>query len=154
MRKTPNSWYDLFASRNTEYEIPNTHPTMTYLQIAVHVPQVTGTFDYHLPPALEGQVQPGCLVTVPFGQQTVQGIVIGEVEVPAVADTRPVESLLDPVPAVTPAQIALAQHLAEATLAPLACEPRPSLCAAPTMSSHHGASPSGSHVGGFFRFFA
>ncbi|NUM44994.1 MAG: primosomal protein N' [Anaerolineales bacterium] len=93
---------------------------MTYLQIAVHVPQVTGTFDYHLPPALEGQVQPGCLVTVPFGQQTVQGIVIGEVEVPAVADTRPVESLLDPVPAVTPAQIALAQHLAEATLAPLA----------------------------------
>ncbi|GAB4579054.1 MAG: primosomal protein N' [Anaerolineales bacterium] len=93
---------------------------MTYLQIAVHVPQVSGTFDYHLPPELEGQVQIGCLVTVPFGQQTVQGIVIGQVEVPAVPETRPVESLLDPVPAVTPAQIALAHHLAESTLAPLA----------------------------------
>lgn len=93
---------------------------MTYLQIAVHVPQVSGTFDYHLPPELEGQVLPGCLVTVPFGQQTVQGIVIGEVDVPAVPETRPVESLLDPVPAVTPAQIALAQYLAESTLAPLA----------------------------------
>ncbi|HNB55141.1 MAG TPA: hypothetical protein PK530_24535, partial [Anaerolineales bacterium] len=87
-----------------------------FLQIAVHVPQVSGTFDYHLPPALEGQVQLGCLVTVPFGQQIVQGIVIAEVHVPAVAETRPVESLLDPVPAVTPAQIALAQHLAESTL--------------------------------------
>ncbi|HLF91644.1 MAG TPA: hypothetical protein VI451_22055, partial [Anaerolineales bacterium] len=93
---------------------------MTYLQIAVHVPQVSGTFDYHLPPELEGQVQPGCLVTVPFGAQTVQGIVIGEVDVPAVPETRPVESLLDPIPAVTPAQIALAQHIAETALAPLA----------------------------------
>lgn len=91
-----------------------------YLRIAVHVPQVSGTFDYHLPPELEGQVQPGCLVTVPFGQQTVQGLVIGEIDTPAVPDTRPVESLLDPAPAVTPAQIALAHHLAEITLAPLA----------------------------------
>jgi hypothetical protein len=43
-----------------------------YVEIAVNVPQVSGLFDYHLPPELEGLVKPGHLVEVPFAHQTVQ----------------------------------------------------------------------------------
>ena len=92
----------------------------TYLEIAVNVPQVSGEFDYHLPAELEGLVASGCLVTVPFGRQTVQGLVLGEVERPRVPQTRPVSALLDPQPALNAAQIALARGMASESLAPLA----------------------------------
>ncbi|MBU2610896.1 MAG: hypothetical protein KJ606_08130, partial [Chloroflexi bacterium] len=46
-----------------------------YAQIAVNIPTVTGVFDYALPRELEGKVGAGHLVTVPFGKQTVQGVV-------------------------------------------------------------------------------
>ena len=91
----------------------------TYLEIAVNVPQVSGVFHYHLPAELEGKVHPGHLVAVPFGKQRVQGVVLRQVDVPAVAETRPVLALIDPEVALMPAQLALAEHLAESTLAPL-----------------------------------
>ena len=47
-----------------------------YVEIAVSVPQVQGVFDYHLPPELEDRVEAGHLVTIPFGKQTVQGVVL------------------------------------------------------------------------------
>lgn len=90
-----------------------------YLEIAVNLPQVAGVFHYHLPPELEGRVVPGHLVEVPFGRQQAQGLVLGEVAVPEVAETRPVSGLVDPQVVVTPAQLALASYLAESTLAPL-----------------------------------
>jgi primosomal protein N' (replication factor Y) len=92
----------------------------TYVEIVVNVPQVRGVFHYHLPPELEGKIDVGHLVEVPFGQQKVQGIVTQFVDVPAVSDTRPVLGLIDPDTALTPAQISLAMELAETTLAPLA----------------------------------
>jgi primosomal protein N' (replication factor Y) (superfamily II helicase) len=91
-----------------------------YVEIAVNVPQVTGVFHYHLPPDLAGRVSLGCLVVVPFGQREVQGVVIRLIEQPEVPETRPVASLLDPVPALTSLQIRLAEDLALTTLAPLA----------------------------------
>jgi primosomal protein N' (replication factor Y) len=92
----------------------------TYLEIAVNVPQVSGTFHYHLPPELDGRVWGGHLVEIPFGKQRVQGVVIQAVGRPEVAETKPVLRLLDAQPVLTPAQLALAQALAESTLAPLA----------------------------------
>lgn len=94
-------------------------PALTYLEIAVNVPQVSGVFHYHLPPELEGVVIPGHLVEVPFGKQRVQGVVLRQVEAPAVRETKAVLALIDPEVAVTPAQLALAEHLAYTTLAPL-----------------------------------
>lgn len=91
-----------------------------YLEIAVNVPQVSGVFHYHTPPELDGQVEVGCLVLVPFGPRTVQGVVLGIVAQPEVAQTRAVIDLLDPEPVVTPQQIALAQVLSKKSLAPLA----------------------------------
>lgn len=92
----------------------------TYVEVAVNVPQVSGTFHYHLLPELEGVVQPGHLVEVPFGHQQVQGVVFRSVGQPEVPETKPVTSLLDPQPVLTALQIKLAGELAEATLAPLA----------------------------------
>src|SRR5512137_458625 len=92
----------------------------SYIEVAVNVPQVSGTFHYHLPPELEGVVQPGHLVEIPFGRQQVQGVVFRFVEQPEVSETKPVISLLDPQAVLTPVQIQLAGELAESTLAPLA----------------------------------
>ncbi len=68
----------------------------SFLEIAVNVPQVAGTFHYHLPPELEGRVEAGHLVEVPFGRQTVQGVVLRPVAEPQVAETRPVLALHSP----------------------------------------------------------
>jgi len=92
----------------------------TYVEIAVNVPRVAGVFHYHLPPEMESRVEVGHLMVVPFGGQTVHGVVLRFVTEPAVPETRPVLDLVDPAPVLMPAQIALAHFLSEAYLAPLA----------------------------------
>jgi primosomal protein N' (replication factor Y) len=91
-----------------------------FVEIAVNIPHLSGVFHYHAPPDLEGRIVAGHLVEVPFGKQRAQGVVLRPVEQPEVAETRPILSLLDPDPVITPAQIALAQQLAETTLSSLA----------------------------------
>ncbi len=90
-----------------------------YVEIAVHVPHVSGSFHYHLPPALEGQITRGHFVTVPFGKQTVQGVVLRTMDSPEVPKTRQVLALLDPEPVVTAAQIQLAHEMSRLSFAPL-----------------------------------
>jgi primosomal protein N' (replication factor Y) len=90
-----------------------------YVEVAVIIPRVTGTFSYHLPPNLAGRVSPGSLVTVPFGNQQVQGIVTRQMAEPDVPETRPVEALVDELPVVNANQMKLATWLARETLAPL-----------------------------------
>lgn len=91
-----------------------------YAQIAVNIPAVSDVFDYHVPPDLAGGISTGCLVTVPFGKQTVHGVVIRFIDQPSVAETKDIFDVLDPEPVLTTAQIALAEWMAEANLAPLA----------------------------------
>lgn len=93
---------------------------ITYVEVAVNVPQVSGLFHYHLPDELVSQVVPGSLVVAPFGNRPVQGIVIRLLERAEVRETRAIEAVLDPQPVVTPAQMELARWLAESTLSPLA----------------------------------
>ena len=69
----------------------------TFVEIAVNVSHVNRRFHYHLPPELEGRVDTGHLVTVPFGRQTVQGVVLGLEVQPDVSKTKPILELLDPV---------------------------------------------------------
>jgi primosomal protein N' (replication factor Y) (superfamily II helicase) len=92
----------------------------TYVEIAVNVPHVNEVFHYHLSAELEGQVQPGQLVEVPFGRQQVQGVVLRYVDEPEISQTKPVSALLDPTPVLMPAQMQLAGELAQSTLSPLA----------------------------------
>ncbi len=91
----------------------------SYVEVAINLPQISGSYHYHLPPDLLGAVVPGSLVIVPFGAQRVQGVVLRFIEIPEVAETRPVEELVDEKPALTAAQMELARWLAEETLAPL-----------------------------------
>lgn len=91
-----------------------------FVEVAVNIPQVSGLFDYHLSADLAGQVEPGSLVVVPFGQREVQGVVLRLLSHPGVKETKPVLGLVDPQPVITPAQMELARWIAETTLTPLA----------------------------------
>ena len=91
-----------------------------FLEIIVNVPHVAGIYHYHLPPELEKKVRKGHLVTVQFGRQIVQGVVVGFVDRPSVAETRPVIALVDQNAVLTMDQITLAQKLSFDCLAPLA----------------------------------
>lgn len=90
-----------------------------FVEVAINLPQISGTFHYHLPVELAVSVIPGSLVIVPFGRQRVQGVVLRTLDHPEVSETKPVEELVDEEPALTPAQIELAYWMAEETLAPL-----------------------------------
>ncbi len=93
---------------------------MAYIRVAVNIPSLSGEFDYSLPPELAERVGIGCLVAVPFGNQTVQGVVTQLLEQPSVAQVKPALSLLDSLPALTAAQIELARWMSAHFLQPLA----------------------------------
>jgi primosomal protein N' (replication factor Y) len=92
---------------------------LIYVEVAVNLPPVRGTFDYHLPPQLRQSVLPGHLVTAPFGHRKVQGIVIRRKQKPSVPETRPIDELLDPEPVMSIQQIELADWIASYYHAPL-----------------------------------
>jgi primosomal protein N' (replication factor Y) (superfamily II helicase) len=92
----------------------------TYVQIAVNVPAVSGIFDYCVPEPLLGQVGVGHLVIAPFGKQTVQGVIFRFIDQPSVPEVKEIIELVDPAPVMTPAQIALAETMAESMLSSLA----------------------------------
>jgi primosomal protein N' (replication factor Y) (superfamily II helicase) len=91
-----------------------------FAQVAVNVPSVAGVFDYAIPAELAGDVGIGCLVTLPFGKQRVQGVILRFVDQPSVADTKDILEIVASEPVLTATQIALAEWMAEATLSPLA----------------------------------
>jgi len=80
---------------------------------------VAPAFTYHLPDELQGRLAAGSLVVVPFGHRRLYGIVVALSDESPVPETRPVESLVDPDPVLTPAQIALARWMSREYLAPL-----------------------------------
>lgn len=90
-----------------------------FAEVAVNLPGVRGTFHYHIPPELRGQLRPGHLVTVPFGPRRVQGVLLRLLTETDIPETRPVEALLDPEPVLTEAQLLLAHWLSDQTRAPL-----------------------------------
>ena len=92
----------------------------SFVQIVVNIPAVSGVFDYALPGSLLGQVGPGHLVIIPFGKQTVQGVVFRFIDQPSVPEVKEVIELVDPEPVLTQAQLALAEEMADYNLMPLA----------------------------------
>ena len=92
----------------------------TFVQIVVNVPAVSGIFDYAVPESLLGKIGVGHLVIVPFGKQTVQGVVFRFIDQPSVPEVKEIRELVDPEPVLTQAQITLAEAMADATLSSLA----------------------------------
>jgi primosomal protein N' (replication factor Y) len=91
-----------------------------FARLAVNLPAVSGMFDYAIPDELAGQVGLGSLVTAPFGNQTVQGVVMDLLDAPAVAATKPLESLLDPLAVFSVPQMELAKWISAHYLQSLA----------------------------------
>jgi primosomal protein N' (replication factor Y) (superfamily II helicase) len=104
----------------------------SFARVAVNVPSLTGVFvdardegphavrgafDYEVPDRLAGNLAPGHLIIVPFGNQTVQAVVLRLMDEPGVASTRSILELVDPLPILTSQQVALAEWMAEDTLA-------------------------------------
>ncbi|WP_278199562.1 replication restart helicase PriA [Thermaerobacter marianensis] len=79
----------------------------------IAAPDVDRVFHFLIPPALEGRLEVGHRVIVPFGPRRVEGTVVGftgRAEVPP-ERLRPVAALQDPVPVLTPALIELARWM-------------------------------------------
>jgi len=82
------------------------------------LPNQEQAFDYIVPEPLLSEVSLGSLVTVPFGQRRLYGIVVklkSETELPRL---RSIQTTVDPVPVLTPSQIELARWMSRAYLAP------------------------------------
>jgi primosomal protein N' (replication factor Y) len=78
------------------------------------------TFSYAVPEDLRQQVALGQLVEVPFRSSTLQGVIVGLSDTPPPdVDIRPIISILDPIPALTPVQVVLARWLSARYLAHL-----------------------------------
>ncbi len=93
-----------------------------YAQVLVFLPvktRMTPVFDYSIPEALADDVRVGVLVTAPLRERVLPGIVIGLMETPSVPATRPLQSVLDPEPALRETLLDLARWMAQETLAPL-----------------------------------
>ena len=86
-----------------------------FAKVAINIPQISDLFDYAIPANLQ-PLSRGSLVTVPFGKQIVQGIVVDLVNEPSVQDVKPIESLVDENPVCTSAQIELAGWMAKENL--------------------------------------
>ncbi len=90
-----------------------------FARIVVNLPGINGLFDYAIPAEL-AHAQIGCLVTVPFGRQTAQGVILELLDSPSVQEPKSILDVLDPAPVLTQPQIELAKFLAQSTLNPLA----------------------------------
>jgi len=90
-----------------------------YARVAVNVPGMRDLFDYVIPKSLTGEILPGCLVEVPFGAQTVQGVVTHLLTSTVIQEIRPISALIDDLPALTSVQLELGKKLADNYLAPL-----------------------------------
>jgi primosomal protein N' len=89
-----------------------------YAEVALDVP-VRGTFHYHIPPELAGQLEIGHLVQVAFRTAQQPAIVVDLPDSTDIPQTKPILALLDPRPVVTPEQIEIARWISQHNLMPL-----------------------------------
>ncbi|HXN97252.1 MAG TPA: DEAD/DEAH box helicase, partial [Candidatus Acidoferrales bacterium] len=93
--------------------------TPPFCNVALAVPLRT-TFTYAVPEALQGTLQPGSRVLVPFRKKAMVGVVVELAEsAPHEAKIREITRVLDFIPALTPKLIELAQWIAGYYLAPV-----------------------------------
>ena len=91
---------------------------MAYAEVAVNAAApIRQTFTYRVPEGMPLCV--GHAVYVPFGSRRLQGIVLDITQIPAFADARDIEAIIDPEPMLSPARAALARWLSDHYLAPL-----------------------------------
>ena len=88
---------------------------MRYAEVSVNSPAARRrTFSYAIPPGLE--VREGQAVLVPFGERTLQGVVLALSLVPAVEDTREIIDIVEPEPVLSRHHISLARWISDWSL--------------------------------------
>ena len=91
---------------------------MKYAEVSVNSPVAQRrAFSYAIPENLD--VREGQAVLVPFGEKTLQGIVLELTALPGVQDTREIIDVLEPEPVLSKAAIALARWISSYYLSPL-----------------------------------
>ena len=91
---------------------------MKYAEVSVNAPAAQRqTFSYSIPSELTVNV--GQAVYVPFGQKTVQGLVLELTDFPAFEPTRDIIGIIDSQPLLSPKQVLLAKWLSDYYLSPL-----------------------------------
>jgi len=91
---------------------------LKYAEVSVNAPAAQRqTFSYSIPSELTVDV--GQAVYVPFGQKTVQGIVVELADVPVFEPTRDITGVIDSHPLLSAKQILLAKWLGDYYLSPL-----------------------------------
>ena len=90
-----------------------------FAEVSINLTQIERTYHYSIPPNLQGQIQPGSLVVVPFGKQIAQGVVLAQLEQAEVADTKDIIELLAPDTLLVEQQLKLAQWLSQHYFTPL-----------------------------------
>lgn len=89
-----------------------------YALVSVNVKQIERGYSYSVPEEMQAEIQVGSLVTVPFGKQIVQGVVLEFSPRPDLSEILDILEL-NSATVLSPAQLWLAQWLAESTFAPL-----------------------------------
>lgn len=86
---------------------------MGYAEVVVNYPTGPSVMSFHycIPEAMSLQL--GHLVRVPFGARPAQGVVVGLSDQSPVEETKEIAAVLDPRPALSPVQIALARWLSD-----------------------------------------
>ena len=79
----------------------------------------SGFIDYHIPERERGNVRPGVMVTVPFQNRQLPGIVMTVSDVASVPQTRAIQRVLGDGPVVSDTLLRLARWMSRQTLAPL-----------------------------------
>ncbi|HKZ44260.1 MAG TPA: primosomal protein N', partial [Anaerolineales bacterium] len=82
-----------------------------FAEVAVNIPSIRGLFHYTIPENLKESLKLGHYVTVPFGNQIVQGVVIAFSDSSPISETKLISDLIDPDPIINPFQIDLASKL-------------------------------------------
>jgi len=91
---------------------------MRYAEVSVNSPVAQRrTFSYAIPSGLN--INAGHAVWVPFGNKTLQGIVLELSPYPAVEETREIIDIIEPHLLFSPAHVALAHWISEYYLSPL-----------------------------------
>jgi len=90
-----------------------------FADVSINLARIDRSYHYAIPEELQGKLQPGCLVIVPFGKQVVQGVVLALIDQPEVPEVLEIQELISEDTVLTPAQLALAKWLADETFAPL-----------------------------------
>lgn len=91
---------------------------MKYANVAVYTP-VNNTYDYHIPPELEGKLKPGHLVQVQFGTSMDHAIILSIHDETDIAQTKPIIDLLDARPLLTEEQIELSRWMSQKYRSPI-----------------------------------